>query len=46
MLEATIDTLSDSEHPTVHSDRGYHYSWPNWIKMMDNTSMNNNSTVL
>jgi len=35
MLEEAINTLSYSEHPTVHSDRGCHYRWPDWIRMMD-----------
>ena len=35
MLDNTIDTLSPSEHPLVHTDRGCHYHCPGWIKRMD-----------
>ena len=34
MLGNAIDTLNDNEHPLVHSDRGCHYRWPDWIKLM------------
>ena len=35
MLEDAIGTLSTSEHPLVHTDRGCHYRWPGWIKRME-----------
>ena len=35
MLDDAIDTLSPSEHPLVHTDRGCHYRWPGWIERMD-----------
>ena len=34
MLEDAIGTLSPSEHPLVHTDRGCHYRWPGWIELM------------
>ena len=35
MLEDAIGTLSTSEHPLVHTDRGCHYRWAGWIKRME-----------
>ena len=35
MLEDAIGTLSTSEHPLVHTDRGCHYRWTGWIKRME-----------
>ena len=35
MLDDAIDTLSPSEHPLVHTDRGCHYRWSDWIERMD-----------
>lgn len=34
-----IDTLNDDEHPLVHSDRGCHYRWPDWIKLMEGAAL-------
>lgn len=34
MLDLSIKTLKDNEHPIVHSDRGCHYRWPGWINRM------------
>lgn len=34
MLEDAIATLSPSEHPLIHTDRGSHYRWPGWIERM------------
>ena len=34
MLDGAISTLSKSEKPIVHSDRGCHYRWPGWISKM------------
>lgn len=33
-LRQAIETLQD-ETPIVHSDRGGHYRWPDWIRLMD-----------
>ena len=35
MLEDAIGTLSTSEQPLVHTDRGCHYRWAGWIKRME-----------
>ena len=34
-----IEQLDPSEHPLVHSDRGCHYRWPEWINLMDNAGL-------
>ncbi len=34
-LRDAAATLGDGEHPVVHSDRGSHYRWPGWIRIMD-----------
>lgn len=39
MLEAAINTLSPSDHPIVHTDRGCHYRWPGWIERMDTAGL-------
>jgi len=39
MLDEAISTLSDGEHPIVHSDRGCHYRWPGWIERMENSGL-------
>lgn len=30
-LAAACATLAPGEAPVVHSDRGFHYSWPGWV---------------
>lgn len=34
MLKKAIVALKPNEKPIVHSDRGCHYRWPEWIKIM------------
>ena len=34
MLKNAIATLAPDEKPIVHSDRGCHYRWPEWIRIM------------
>lgn len=34
MLKEAITTLAPDEKPVVHSDRGCHYRWPEWIRIM------------
>lgn len=34
MLKQAIATLKTDEKPVIHSDRGCHYRWPEWIKLM------------
>ena len=37
MLADACSTLKDGEKPIIHSDRGCHYRWPEWIRIcMDN----------
>ena len=39
MLEVEISTLSPSEHPIVHTDRGSHYRWPGRIDRMNTAGL-------
>ena len=39
MLKNAIATLSPGEKPIVHSDRGCHYRWPKWIKIMEDAEL-------
>ena len=39
MLKDTIAKLHENEKPIIHSDRGAHYRWPEWIKLMDENSL-------
>ena len=39
MLKQAIKTLKPGEHPIVHSDRGCHYRWPDWIKIMEEAKL-------
>lgn len=39
MLESAIETLKKDEKPIVHSDRGAHYRWPDWIEIMKNAGL-------
>lgn len=34
MLENALLLLEPGEHPIIHSDRGCHYCWPDWIHMV------------
>ena len=34
-LLGACSQLKEGEHPTGHSDRGYHYRWPGWIGICD-----------
>ena len=33
MLADVCSTLGDGEKPIIHSDRGCHYRWPEWIRI-------------
>lgn len=35
MLKTAIKTLKEGEKPIIHSDRGVHYRWPEWIKITE-----------
>lgn len=39
MLLNAINKLNVSETPLVHSDRGAHYRWPGWIKIMNEAGL-------
>lgn len=39
MLDIAIKTLKPEEHPIVHSDRGAHYRWPGWLKLMEDRGL-------
>jgi transposase InsO family protein len=39
MLRFAISTLKPGEKPIVHSDRGCHYRWPEWISIMENAGL-------
>jgi len=39
MLDVAISSLTDGEHPILHSDRGAHYRWPGWIERMQSAGL-------
>lgn len=39
MLIEGINTLRPDEKPVVHSDRGCHYRWPEWISIIESNSL-------
>jgi transposase InsO family protein len=39
MLKNAISKLKPNEKPIVHSDRGCHYRWPDWIKIMNDAGL-------
>ena len=39
MLEKALATLRPGEHPIIHSDRGCHYRWPEWIKLVHDAGL-------
>lgn len=39
MLDHAVQTLQPGEHPIIHSDRGSHYRWPEWIRRTDNAKL-------
>lgn len=36
ILSVALTTLNPTEKPIIHSDRGAHYRWPVWIRLMKN----------
>ncbi len=34
MLKQAISKLKEGEHPIIHTDRGCHYRWAEWINLM------------
>jgi transposase InsO family protein/transposase-like protein len=39
MLRDAISKLGPDDRPIVHSDRGCHYRWPDWIKIMQDAGL-------
>ena len=39
MLKDAIASLKPAEHPIIHSDRGGHYRWPEWIKITSDAGL-------
>lgn len=39
MLRDAISTLAPEDKPIIHSDRGCHYRWPEWIKIVDDAGL-------
>lgn len=39
MLADACSTLKDGEKPIIHSDRGYHYRWPEWIRICEDDNL-------
>lgn len=39
MLDSTIASLKEGEHPIVHSDRGGQYRWQGWIQRTDDNGL-------
>ncbi|MGN1134054.1 MAG: IS3 family transposase [Oscillospiraceae bacterium] len=35
MLLKAVKKLKPGEHPVIHSDRGCHYRWPEWIRITE-----------
>ncbi|BAF40155.1 IS3 family transposase [Bifidobacterium adolescentis ATCC 15703] len=39
MLADACSTLRDGEKPIIHSDRGCHYRWPEWIRIRKDNNL-------
>lgn len=39
MLESAVSTLKPGERPVIHSDRGGHYRWPEWIRICEDSGI-------
>ena len=39
MLLDACSTLKDGEKPIIHSDRGCHYRWPEWIRICKDNNL-------
>lgn len=39
MLRKAIEALKPTEQPIVHSDRGCHYRWPEWIAIIESAGL-------
>ena len=39
MLDRATETLKDWEQPLIHSDRGGHYRWPDWVSRVNKAGL-------
>lgn len=39
MIDSAISSLQKGETPVIHSDRGCHYRWPEWIRIVSNANL-------
>ncbi len=39
MLDGSVSKLSPGDTPIIHSDRGCHYQWPDWIKKVEDAGL-------
>jgi transposase InsO family protein/transposase-like protein len=39
MLKNAISLLKPDEHPIIHSDRGCHYRWPEWLNIIKESGL-------
>ena len=39
MLDCATETLKDWEQPLIHSDRGGHYRWPDWVSRVNKAGL-------
>ena len=45
MLIDVINGLKGDEKPIIHSNRGCHYRWPEWIKLIEENGLIRNLWV-
>lgn len=38
-LTEAMSALSPCEHPVIHSDRGAHYRWPEWVRLCEENNL-------
>lgn len=39
MLKQALTKLKPNEHPVIHTDRGGHYRWPEWIRITEQAGL-------
>ena len=39
MLQDACSTLGEDDKPVIHSDRGCHYRWPEWIRICEDNNL-------
>lgn len=40
MLKKAVAKLGSEDNPIIHSDRGGHYRWPEWIEITKKSNLN------